>query len=54
MVDAVSLLKERAANNEANVLYSIINDLSKVSCITVLGDVEKKDGHLCAHVHILL
>ena len=30
MVDAVSLLRERADNEEANVLYSLVNDLSKV------------------------
>ena len=31
MVEAVSILRERAENDEANVLYSLVNDLSKVS-----------------------
>ena len=30
MVDALSLLRERAENDEANTLYSLVNDLSKV------------------------
>ena len=30
MVDAITLLRERAENDEANVLYSLVNDLSKV------------------------
>lgn len=32
MVDAVTLLRDRAENDEANVLYSLVNDLSKVQC----------------------
>lgn len=30
MVDAITLLRERAENDESNVLYSLVNDLSKV------------------------
>ena len=30
MVDAVTLLRDRAESEEANVLYSLVNDLSKV------------------------
>ena len=30
MVDAVTLLRDRAESDEANVLYSLVNDLSKV------------------------
>ena len=30
MVDAVTLLRDRAESDEANILYSLVNDLSKV------------------------
>ena len=30
MVDAVTLLRDRAESDEATVLYSLVNDLSKV------------------------
>ncbi|CAI8027044.1 Maestro heat-like repeat-containing protein family member 1 [Geodia barretti] len=32
MVDAVTLLRDRAESDEANILYSLVNDLSKVFC----------------------
>ena len=31
MVDAVTLLRDRAEREEANILYSLVNDLSKVN-----------------------
>ncbi len=32
LVDALSLLRERAENDEPNSLFSLVNDLSKVLC----------------------
>ena len=47
MVDAVSLLRDRAESDEANVLYSLVNDLSKVwrlHIIPLLHDRRKQGG----------
>lgn len=38
LVDALSLLHERAEQDEPNSLFSLINDLSKVLCKKVSGD----------------
>ena len=61
MVDAVSLLRDRAENDEANVLYSLVNDLSKVSCgIQCRGNhknLETKNnlkGHKVMYIHVYM
>ena len=38
MVDAVSLLRERAEKDEPNSLFSLVNDLSKVLCKKVISE----------------
>lgn len=38
LVDALSLLRERAEQDEPNSLFSLINDLSKVLCKKISGD----------------
>jgi hypothetical protein len=48
MVDAVTLLRDRAESDEATVLYSLVNDLSKVFCKKI------SDSHLWFLVTYLL
>lgn len=38
LVDALSLLRERAEQDEPNSLFSLINDLSKVLCKKISGE----------------
>ena len=38
LVEAVSLLRERAEKDEANSLFSLVNDLSKVLCKKISGE----------------
>lgn len=38
LIDALSLLRERAEQDEPNSLFSLINDLSKVLCKKISGD----------------
>ena len=37
-MDALSLLRERAEQDEPNSLFSLVNDLSKVLCKKISGD----------------
>ena len=38
LVEAVSLLRERAEKDEPNTLFSLVNDLSKVLCKKISAD----------------
>ena len=38
LVEAVSLLRERAEKDEPNTLFSLVNDLSKVLCKKINAD----------------